>query len=285
MKTRKSASLFNRAARVIPGGVNSPVRAFRSVGGKPVFIASAKGPVLRDVDGNRYIDYIGSWGPMLFGHGHPRIVKAIRAAAASGTSFGAPTEAEVLMAEAIVAMVPAVEKVRMVNSGTEATMSAVRLARAFTGREGIVKFEGCYHGHADSFLIKAGSGALTLGIPDSPGVPRDLAKQTFTCPYNDIGSVRRLVGRHRGSIAAVIVEPVVGNMGCVPPGKNFLRDLRALCSRHGIVLIFDEVMTGFRLAARRRPGAVRHHPGPHHAREDHRRRAARSGRTADGRRS
>ncbi len=249
MKTRKSESLFKRATRVTPGGVNSPVRAFRSVGGKPVFIARAKGSVLHDVDGNRYIDYIGSWGPMLFGHGHPRIVKAIRAAAASGTSFGAPTEAEVLMAEAIVALVPSVERVRMVNSGTEATMSAVRLARAYTGREAIVKFEGCYHGHADSFLIKAGSGAMTLGIPDSPGVPRDLAKKTFTCAYNDIGSVRSLVERRGGSIAAVIVEPVVGNMGCVPPGKNFLRDLRTLCTRHGIVLIFDEVMTGFRLAA------------------------------------
>ncbi|HLF13831.1 MAG TPA: glutamate-1-semialdehyde 2,1-aminomutase [Bacteroidota bacterium] len=248
MKTRKSLTLFRRAERVIPGGVNSPVRAFRAVGGNPVFIAGAKGSILRDADGNAYTDFIGSWGPMLFGHAHPRIVKAIRRAAAAGTSFGAPTEAEVRMAEAIVRMVPSVEKVRMVNSGTEATMSALRLARAFTGREGVIKFEGCYHGHADSFLIGAGSGALTLGIPDSPGVPRGLAKQTFTCRYNDIESVRKAAERHRGAIAAVIVEPVAGNMGCVPPGKTFLRDLRSLCDRHGMLLIFDEVMTGFRLA-------------------------------------
>jgi glutamate-1-semialdehyde 2,1-aminomutase len=260
MNTRNSTKLFSRATRVTPGGVNSPVRAFRSVGGNPLFISRAKGAVLTDADGNRYVDYIGSWGPMLFGHGHPRIVAAVRKAAGSGTSFGAPTEAEVRMAEAIARLVPSIEKVRMVNSGTEATMSALRLARAYTGREGVVKFEGCYHGHADSFLIRAGSGALTLGIPDSPGVPRDLAKKTFTCRYNDIASVRRVAERHRGAIAAVIVEPVVGNMGCVPPGKTFLRDLRALCDRHGIVLIFDEVMTGFRLAAGGAQEKYRIHP-------------------------
>jgi len=248
MKTSRSAKLFERSLRVIPGGVNSPVRAFRSVGGKPVFIRSARGARLRDDDGNTFIDFVGSWGPMLFGHAHPRITAAVRKALRSGTSFGAPTATEASMAEAIVAMVPSVERVRLVNSGTEATMSAIRLARAFTGRDDIVKFEGCYHGHADSFLIKAGSGALTLGIPDSPGVPRDLAKHTLTCRYNDLGSVRRMANRHLGKIAAVIVEPVVGNMGCVPPEPGFLRGLRKLCDRHGMLLIFDEVMTGFRLA-------------------------------------
>jgi glutamate-1-semialdehyde 2,1-aminomutase len=248
MKTTRSLKLYERAARVIPGGVNSPVRAFRSVGGRPLFIERARGARLHDADGNAYIDYVGSWGPMLFGHAHPRITSAVRKALRSGTSFGAPTEAEARMAEAIVAMVPSVERVRLVNSGTEATMSAIRLARAYTGRDAIVKFEGCYHGHADSFLIKAGSGALTLGIPDSPGVPRPVARHTLTCRYNDLESVRRMAARHRGKIAAIIVEPVVGNMGCVPPAPGFLAGLRTLCDRHGILLIFDEVMTGFRLA-------------------------------------
>ncbi len=248
MKTTRSGKLFRRAARVIPGGVNSPVRAFRSVGGEPLFIARARGARLRDADGNDFIDFVGSWGPMLFGHAHPRMVAAVRKALRSGTSFGAPTGAETRLAEAIVAMVPSVESVRLVNSGTEATMSAIRLARAFTGRDKIIKFAGCYHGHADSFLIRAGSGALTLGIPDSPGVPRDLARHTLTCRYNDLGSVRRAAAGHRGRIAAVIVEPVVGNMGCVPPEPGFLRGLRRLCDRHGMLLIFDEVMTGFRLA-------------------------------------
>ena len=248
MKTHRSSNLFRRAARVIPGGVNSPVRAFRAVGGNPLFIERAKGAGLRDADGNTFIDYVGSWGPMLFGHAHPRILSAIRGALRSGTSFGAPTNAETRMGEAISALVPSVERVRLVNSGTEATMSAIRLARAFTGREKIVKFDGCYHGHADSFLIRAGSGALTLGIPDSPGVPREVARHTLTCRYNDLDSVRRAAGRHRGKIAAVIVEPVAGNMGCVPPEPGFLRGLRLLCDRHGMLLIFDEVMTGFRLA-------------------------------------
>jgi len=248
MKTTHSEKLFTRAKRVIPGGVNSPVRAFRSVGGGPVFLERAKGVRLRDADGNSYIDYVGSWGPMLFGHAHPRILGAIRRALRSGTSFGAPTEAEARMGEAIAAMVPSVERVRLVNSGTEATMSAIRLARAYTKRNDIIKFEGCYHGHADSFLIKAGSGALTLGIPDSPGVPGALAKHTLVCAYNDLPSVRRTAEKHRGRIAAVIVEPVVGNMGCVPPEPGFLAGLRKLCDRHGMLLIFDEVMTGFRLA-------------------------------------
>ncbi len=248
MNTPRSQRLFHRARRFIPGGVNSPVRAFRSVGLTPRFVQRAKGAYLWDADGHRYIDYIGSWGPMLFGHAHPRIQRAVTNAARRGTSFGAPTEAEVLMAERICAMIPSVEMVRMVNSGTEATMSAIRLARAYTGRDTIIKFEGCYHGHGDSFLIKAGSGALTLGVPDSPGVPRTLAAKTLTARFNDIESVRALARKHRGTIAALIVEPVVGNMGCVPPRKGFLRDLRALCTREKIVFIMDEVMTGFRLA-------------------------------------
>jgi glutamate-1-semialdehyde 2,1-aminomutase len=249
MSKDRSSTLFKRARRVIPGGVNSPVRAFRSVGRDPIFMQKARGAALWDVGGNRYVDYIGSWGPMLFGHSHRRIVSAVRSALTHGTSFGAPTELEVRMAETIVSLVPSIDVVRMVNSGTEATMSAIRLARAFTGREGIIKFEGCYHGHADSFLIRAGSGALTLGIPDSPGVPRALAKKTYTCRYNDLRSVSATLRKYRGDVAAIIVEPVVGNMGCVPPAAGFLRGLRRLCNRHGVLLVFDEVMTGFRLAA------------------------------------
>ncbi|MEX2115475.1 MAG: glutamate-1-semialdehyde 2,1-aminomutase [Bacteroidota bacterium] len=248
MKTPRSQSLFSKAQTLIPGGVNSPVRAFKALGRSPIFIRKAKGSSLWDVDGNQYIDYVGSWGPMLFGHAHPRIVSAVRKAATNGTSFGAPTELEVRMAELITKLVPSVEVVRMVNSGTEATMSAIRLARAFTAKNKIIKFEGCYHGHADSFLIKAGSGAMTLGTPDSPGVPPGVAYDTLTATYNDVESVRSLADRFRGDIAAVIIEPVVGNMGCIPPQPGFLQSLRDLCTSEGILLIFDEVMTGFRLA-------------------------------------
>ena len=248
MKTRRSQSLFSKAQALIPGGVNSPVRAFKAVGGKPLFIQRAKGPFVWDADGNKYIDYVGSWGPMLFGHAHPKIVRAVQTAASRGTSFGAPTELEVRMAHLIRTLVPSIEVVRMVNSGTEATMSAIRVARAFTGRAKIIKFEGCYHGHADSFLIKAGSGAMTLGTPDSPGVPSGVAEDTLTATYNDLASVQQLVNQWRGGISAVIVEPVVGNMGCIPPKSGFLESLRDLCTAEGMVLIFDEVMTGFRLA-------------------------------------
>ena len=248
MKTIKSDKHFQQALKVIPGGVNSPVRAFKSVGRTPIFIAKAKGSAMWDVDGNKFIDYVGSWGPMILGHAHPKILKGIKKAADSGTSFGAATARETEMAELISSIVPSIEMVRMVNSGTEATMSAIRLARAFTGREKIIKFEGCYHGHADSFLIKAGSGAMTLGVPDSPGVPRAIGEATLTARYNDLSSVEHLINAHSNQIAALIVEPVVGNMGCVPPQKGFLEGLRSLCTRNGILFIFDEVMTGFRVA-------------------------------------
>ena len=249
MKTSKSAQLFKEALQLIPGGVNSPVRAFASVGRIPVFIKNARGSKLWDVDGNEYIDYVGSWGPMILGHAHPQILRAVKKAADGGTSFGAATEREVEMAELISTVMPSVEMVRMVNSGTEATMSAIRLARAFTGRDKIIKFEGCYHGHADSFLIKAGSGAMTLGVPDSPGVPAAIGSATLTARYNDLASVERLHRRiSRDQVAGLIVEPVVGNMGCVPPAKGFLEGLRSLCTKHGIVFIMDEVMTGFRVA-------------------------------------
>ncbi len=248
MKTAKSKRLFKKALGLIPGGVNSPVRAFASVGRSPVFIQNASGSKLRDVDGNEYIDYVGSWGPMILGHAHPQILRAVKQAADSGTSFGAATEREVKMAELITALMPSIEMVRMVNSGTEATMSAIRLARAFTGREKIIKFEGCYHGHADSFLIKAGSGAMTLGVPDSPGVPAAIGSATLTARYNDLASVERLLAAYPGEVAGLIVEPVVGNMGCVPPAKGFLEGLRVLCSKQGVVFIMDEVMTGFRVA-------------------------------------
>jgi glutamate-1-semialdehyde 2,1-aminomutase len=248
MKSSKSDTLFTRARTLIPGGVNSPVRAFASVGRNPLFIAKAQGSSLWDADGNRFIDYVGSWGPMILGHANERVIEAVRNTAMNGTSFGAPTELEVRMAEQIIRFVPTIEMVRMVNSGTEATMSAIRLARAFTGREKIIKFEGCYHGHSDMFLIKAGSGAMTLGVPDSPGVPAGVAASTLTAGFNDLSSVERLVEMHRGFVAAVIVEPVVGNMGCVPPAPGFLEELRSQCTREGILLIFDEVMTGFRLA-------------------------------------
>jgi glutamate-1-semialdehyde 2,1-aminomutase len=248
LNSQKSDTLFQQARQVIPGGVNSPVRAFKSVGGNPLFIKRAAGSKLWDADGNEYIDYVGSWGPAILGHAHLRVIEAVKKAAMDGTSFGAPTELEVKMAELICALVPSVEMVRMVNSGTEATMSAIRLARAFTGRNKIIKFEGCYHGHGDSFLIKAGSGAMTFGVPDSPGVPSALAQLTLTAQFNSLHSVQRLVDEHKNEVAAVIVEPVVGNMGCVPPVAGFLEGLRALCSKENIILIFDEVMTGFRLA-------------------------------------
>jgi glutamate-1-semialdehyde 2,1-aminomutase len=249
LNTAKSDALFARALERIPGGVNSPVRAFRSVGRSPLFIVRAKGSRLWDEDGNEYIDYVGSWGPMILGHAHPRVIDALTRAASSGTSFGAPTGLEVNMAGMIARLVPSVEVVRMVNSGTEATMSALRLARAYTGREKFIKFEGCYHGHADPFLIRAGSGAMTMSVPDSPGVPPAVAALTLSARFNDLASVESLFEAHRGGVAAVIVEPVVGNMGCVPPEAGFLEGLRRLCTREKTVLIFDEVMTGFRLAA------------------------------------
>lgn len=244
-----SQSLFERAKRVIPGGVNSPVRAFKSVGGTPVFMQKGDGAYLYDVDGNRYIDYIGSWGPFILGHNHPKVVEAIEQTLRNvGTSFGAPTELEVEFAELITSLVPSMEMVRLVSSGTEATMSAIRVARGFTGREKIIKFEGCYHGHGDSFLIKAGSGALTLGVPDSPGVTKGTAQDTLVATFNDIESVRTLVRDNPNQIAAVIIEPIGGNMGVVPASREFLQRLRDLCSQENIVLIFDEVMTGFRVA-------------------------------------
>lgn len=243
-----SDRLFEAAQRYIPGGVNSPVRAFRGVGGDPVFVSRAEGAYLYDSAGKRYIDYVGSWGPMLAGHAHPRVLAAVREAVSHGLSFGAPTEAETRLAERICRLMPSIELVRMVNSGTEAVMSAIRLARGYTGRDKIVKFEGCYHGHSDSMLVKAGSGALTLGVPTSPGVPAALAALTLTLPYNDAAAVAGLFKRHPGEIACVIVEPVAGNMNCVPPASGFLESLRTLCTEHGSLLIFDEVMTGFRVA-------------------------------------
>jgi len=244
----KSESLFARASRVIPGGVDSPVRAFKGVGGTPRFIDHAHGAYMWDVDGRRYIDYVGSWGPMILGHAHPQVVDAVKHAADRGLSFGAPCELETELAERVCALVPSVDKVRMVSSGTEATMSAIRLARGFTGRDKIVKFEGCYHGHADSLLVKAGSGALTLGVPTSPGVPAGLASHTLTLQYNDLEQVREVFGELGEQIACVIVEPVAGNMNCVPPAPGFLAGLREVCTRYASVLIFDEVMTGFRVA-------------------------------------
>lgn len=244
----KSEDLYQKAQIKIPGGVNSPVRAFSGVGGSPIFIDRADGPLIFDVDGKAYIDYVGSWGPMILGHNHAVIREAVIDAAQRGLSFGAPTEMEITMAELVSELVPSMEQVRMVSSGTEATMSAIRLARGYTGRDKIIKFEGCYHGHADSLLVKAGSGALTLGQPSSPGVPADFAKHTLTARFNDLQSVRELFAAHPGEIACIIVEPVAGNMNCIPPIAGFHEGLRELCDQEGALLIFDEVMTGFRVA-------------------------------------
>jgi glutamate-1-semialdehyde 2,1-aminomutase len=248
MPYSQSALLFERARKVIPGGVNSPVRAFKAVGLHPLFIEKAEGSALFDADGNRYIDYVGSWGPMIVGHSHPKVVEAIRAAAGRGSSYGAPTALEIELAEQVCAAFANIESVRMVSSGTEATMSAIRLARGFTGRDKILKFEGCYHGHADSLLVAAGSGVATFGIPASPGVPADFAKHTLTAPYNDLAAVKALVAEHKADLAAIILEPIAGNMGCIPPQPGFLEGLRQLCDTHGVLLIVDEVMTGFRVA-------------------------------------
>lgn len=244
----KSAELFAKAQEKIPGGVNSPVRAFAGVGGSPIFIERADGPLIFDADGKAYIDYVGSWGPMILGHNHAAIREAVISAAQRGLSFGAPTETEINMAELVSELVPSMEQVRMVSSGTEATMSAIRLARGYTGRDKIMKFEGCYHGHADSLLVKAGSGALTLGQPSSPGVPADFAKYTLTATFNNLDSVRELFAANKGEISCIIVEPVAGNMNCIPPVEGFHEGLREICDTEGALLIFDEVMTGFRVA-------------------------------------
>jgi glutamate-1-semialdehyde 2,1-aminomutase len=248
LSTARSAAALKRAEALMPGGVSSPVRAFRAVGGHPLFIESGRGATITDIDGNAFIDYVMSWGPLIAGHAHPKVVSAVRQAAANGSSFGAPTLAEVELAERITAAMPAVEQVRFVSSGTEAVMSAVRLARAATGRPGLVKFEGCYHGHVDALLVQAGSGAMTLGVPSSPGVPEDVTRHTYPVTFNDLESVGRVCQDHGTEIAAIIVEPVVGNMGVVPPGPGFLQGLRQMADRHGILLILDEVMTGFRVA-------------------------------------
>jgi glutamate-1-semialdehyde 2,1-aminomutase len=246
--TERSAALFRRACEVTPGGVNSPVRAFRSVGGEPFFVERAAGARLWDVDGNEYLDYVLSWGPLILGHAHPAVVRAVAEAAARGTSYGAPTAAEVELAEAVRGFFPSMERLRFVSSGTEATMSALRLARGFTGRDLLLKFEGCYHGHGDSFLVKAGSGVATLGLPDSPGVPAELSRLTLTVPFNDLEAVEAAFRTHAGRIACVMVEPVVGNAGFIPPGEGFLAGLRRITGEDGALLVFDEVMTGFRVA-------------------------------------
>ena len=248
MQRNTSSALMQRAQLSIPGGVNSPVRAFKGVGGDPIFFSGAQGAYLTDVDGNRYIDYIGSWGPMILGHNFAPTVTAVTEQAERALSFGAPTEIEIELAEKIISRVPSMERVRMVNSGTEATMSAIRLARGFTGRDMIVKFSGCYHGHSDSLLVKAGSGVLTLGLPNSPGVPEDLAKHTLTAPFNDSEAIDSLMATYGDRVACIIVEPIAGNMGCIPPQTGYLQKLQDLCGHHGAVLIFDEVMTGFRVA-------------------------------------
>ena len=248
MNRKNSQKLFIKAQEVIPGGVNSPVRAFKAVGGNPIFIQKAKGSKIYDVDGNSYIDYVLSWGPLILGHAHPEVVKALKKAIERGTSYGAPTSLEIELAELVLKAYPSMDIVRMVNSGTEATMSAIRVARGFTGRDKILKFEGCYHGHADGLLVKAGSGATTFGVPDSAGVPRSYAQETITLPFNDREALRRVIGEEWRYIACVIIEPVIGNIGCVLPKPGFLETLRALTAKHGIILIFDEVMTGFRVS-------------------------------------
>lgn len=247
MKSDRSAQLFSIAQSLIPGGVNSPVRAFRSVGGQPVFMKRAKGPYLYDTDGNRFIDYVLSWGPMILGHANPRVIQSVVQAVKRGTSFGTPCEQEIQLASLITEALPSVEQVRLVNSGTEAVMSAIRVARGFTGRDGIVKFEGCYHGHADYLLVKAGSGVATLGMPDSPGVPASFARHTLTAPYNDFDRVKKILQKHAKHLAAIIVEPIAGNMGVVVPHPEFLPFLREITKKHEMLLIFDEVMTGFRV--------------------------------------
>ncbi|MDT0641436.1 glutamate-1-semialdehyde 2,1-aminomutase [Zunongwangia sp. F363] len=254
---KRSSELFASAQKVIPGGVNSPVRAFKAVGGDPVFIKEAKGAYIYDEDGNQLIDYINSWGPLILGHAHPPVIDALVERAEKGTSFGTPTELETKIAELAVKMVPNIDKIRMVNSGTEACMSAVRLARGFSGKEKIIKFAGCYHGHSDSFLIQAGSGAVTFGTPNSPGVTQGTAKDTLLATYNDLESVKQLIEANKDEIACLIIEPVPGNMGCIPPKEGFLQGLRELCDANNILLIFDEVMTGFRLA----PGGVQQRLG------------------------
>jgi len=248
MKTKKSQRLFEQAKKIMPGGVNSPVRAFKGIGGNPLFIQSAKGASLTDVDGNKYIDYVGSWGPMILGHTHPQVLKAVQKTLKKGSSFGAPCELELLLAEEVCRAVPSIEKVRFVNSGTEAVMGAIRVARGFTGRKKIIKFDGAYHGHADYLLVKAGSGATTLGTPDSAGVPVEFTEQTAIAFWNHLASVEVLFREYPDEIAAVILEPVMGNMGVIPPKKGFLEDLISLCHQHGALVIFDEVMTGFRLS-------------------------------------
>lgn len=245
---KRSSELFTAAKKVIPGGVNSPVRAFNAVGGEPIFIKEAKGAYLFDEDGNKYIDYINSWGPLILGHAYDPVVDAVVERAKKGTSFGTPTQLETTIAELAVSMVPNIDKIRMVNSGTEATMSAVRLARGFKNRDKIIKFAGCYHGHSDSFLIQAGSGAVTFGTPNSPGVTKGTAKDTLLATYNDLDNVKELLDNNKGEVACIILEPVAGNMGCIPPKKGFLEGLRKLCDEYDVLLIFDEVMTGFRLA-------------------------------------
>ena len=246
--TPRSESLFANAQKHIPGGVNSPVRAFRSVGGTPLFFKHAEGAYVTDEDGKRYVDYVGSWGPMILGHGHPEVLEAVRQQLQHGLSYGAPTAMETEMADLVCSIVPSMDMVRMVSSGTEATMSAIRLARGYTGRDNIIKFEGCYHGHSDSLLVKAGSGLLTQGVPSSAGVPADFAKHTLTLPFNNLAAVEAMLAEQGNSVACIIVEPVAGNMNCVPPAPGFLQGLREQCDKHGVVLIFDEVMTGFRVA-------------------------------------
>jgi len=248
LRQKRSRELFKKAKRLMPGGVNSPVRAFKAVGGTPLFISYAKGSKIYDVDGNEYIDYVLSWGPLILGHAHPRVVNALKKAVERGTSYGAPTPLEIELAQMIRKAYPSMEMVRMVNSGTEATMSAIRVARGYTGRNKVIKFEGCYHGHADGLLVKAGSGAMTFGVPDSPGVPEDYARNTITLPFNDLRLLERIIKKEAENIACIILEPVVGNIGCVLPRDGFLEGVRELTRRHGIVLIFDEVMTGFRVS-------------------------------------